>query len=74
VIRMALTADRMFREDTGLINGDSGQTTSTVDERIAKLQAEPAYQAPKNDAEMKRQVEIQAELFRLREMRLNGGR
>lgn len=74
VIRMALTADRMFREDNGLINSDSGTVTSTVDERIAKLQADPVYQSPKNDAEMKRQVDIQAELFRLREMKINGGR
>ncbi len=74
VIRMALTADRMFREDNGLINGDANNATSTISERIAKLQADPVYQSPKNDTEMKRQIEIQSELFRLREMLANGGK
>lgn len=67
VIRMGLAADKMFREDNGLIHGDRGTTMTTIDEKMAQLKADPAYQNPKNDTELKRQAEIQQQLFALHE-------
>ena len=67
VIRMGLAADKMFREDAGLINGDRGNTMATIDEKMAQLRAEPAFQNPKNDKEIARQLEIQQQLIALHE-------
>lgn len=67
MMRLALAADKMFREDKGLIHGDKGSTMTTIDEKMAQLKADPAYQNPKNDTEIKRQAEIQQQLFALHE-------
>ena len=67
VIRMGLAADRMFREDSGLINGDKGNTMATIDEKMAQLRADPAFQNPKNDKDFARQLEIQQQLIALHE-------
>lgn len=67
VIRMGLAADKMFREDSGLINGDRGNTMATIDEKMAQLRADPAFQNPKNDKEIARQLEIQQQLIALHE-------
>jgi len=67
VMRMGLAADIERREDSGLINGDRGNTMTTIAERMAQLKADPAYQNPKNDTELKRQGEIQQQLFALHE-------
>lgn len=66
IMKMALNADKAFREDNGLVNGGSGQG-QTFEERAAKLRADPAYQNPKTDADRARQAEIQGELMRIHE-------
>lgn len=72
--KLTRSAGQRFYEDSGLIHGDRENVSKTISERIEALQKEPAYQSPKNDTELKRQMEIQTELFRLREAQKNGGR
>ena len=66
IMRMALNADKAFREDKGLISG--GDTSKqTLGERKRALETDPAWLNPKTSADQKRNEEIGAELMRIHE-------
>lgn len=66
IMRMALNADKAFREDNGLVGGGDA-VKQTLAERKRALETDPAWLNPKTTQDQRRNDEIGAELMRIHE-------